>query len=50
MHCGSSRNGHDTKEENESMNLDDQTSCPKWFPIFLAGIGFVSVIARQVLV
>lgn len=40
-------------EERQRMNLDkpdEPTSCPTWFPIFLLGIGFVGVFARQVLV
>jgi len=31
------------------MNRDEPTSCPKWFPLFLLGMGFVGALARQVL-
>jgi hypothetical protein len=31
------------------MHSDEPTSCPKWFPIFLLGIGFVGAFACQIL-
>jgi hypothetical protein len=32
------------------MKLDGPTSCPKWFPLFLVGMGCVGLFARQVLI
>lgn len=32
------------------MELDERTSCPAWFPIFLLGMGFAGVVACQVLI
>jgi hypothetical protein len=32
------------------MKLDEPTSCPKWFLIFLVGLGFIGAFARQILV
>ncbi len=33
----------------QRMNLDEPTSCPKWFPILLLGMGVVGAFARQIL-
>jgi len=32
------------------MELDEPTSCPKWFPILLLGMGFIGAFARLILV
>lgn len=32
------------------MKLDEPTSCPKWFPILLLGMGALGAFARQILV
>jgi len=36
--------------DRQRMKLNEPTSCPKWFPFFLVGVGCVGLFARQILV
>lgn len=38
------------KSERQRMQSDEPTSCPKWFPIFLMGMGLIGAFACQILV